>query len=94
AGHGRMTLPIAYFLSVASADAVCELNSVGADPGGLLRPDRGVVEILRESGTGLYLTAKVHELRQRGACALRRAAKPSPALEQLLEMLESFPPAV
>ncbi len=90
----RMALPLAYLRSVVPPDDAGEMNSMQAAAGGTGQPARGTAGWLHASGAGLYLTAKAHELRQRGASALRPAAPPSPALDRLLELLDSTPAAI
>lgn len=91
--EGGTALPMAYFLSVAPA-AAQTMMAAGSGPSAEARPPATTAELLDASGAGLYLAIKARQLRQRGAAALHRAAQSSPALEQLLEMLESTPPAL
>jgi geranylgeranyl diphosphate synthase type I len=90
-GHGQLALPVAYLRSVGSPAAQRALRRGLQGSGSGLGPEPVVTDLLAESGAGLYLHAKVHQFRQRGAAALRQGAQPSAALEELLELLESSP---
>ena len=90
-GHGQLALPVAYFQSVGSPAAQeALLRGLQGSQGGP-SADPVVIDLLGEAGTGLYLRAKVHQFRQRGAAALRLGARPSAALSELLELLETTP---
>ena len=91
-GQGQLALPVAYLRSVGSPAAQQALLRGLPDSSGGLSPDSAVIDLLGESGAGLYLHAKVHQFRQRGAAALRQGAQPSAAVSELLELLETTPP--
>ena len=90
-GHGQLALPVAYFQSVGSpADQEALLRGLQGSEGGP-SADPVVIDLLGEAGAGLYLRAKVHQFRQRGAAALRLGAQPSAAVNELLQLLEITP---
>jgi geranylgeranyl diphosphate synthase type I len=94
AAGGRMALPIAYFYSVATADAVQAMNAARSAQAPALQLPAHASGLLESAGVRLYMATKVLEICRRGASALRLAARPSPAREQLLELLESTAPAL
>ena len=91
AGHGQLALPLAYLRSVGSPAAqealLRGLHGLGGGPSA----DPVVIDLLEEAGAGLYLHAKVHQFRQRGADALQLVAQPSAAVNELLQLLETTP---
>ena len=90
-GHGQLALPVAYFQSVGSpADQEALLRGLQGSEGGP-SADLVVIDLLGEAGAGLYLRAKVHQFRQRGAAALRLGAQPSATVNELLQLLETTP---
>jgi len=90
-GHGQLALPVAYLRSVGSPAAQQALRRGLQGSGGGLSPDPLIIDLLGESGTGLYLHAKVHQFRQWGVAALRLGAQPSAAMSELLQLLETTP---
>ena len=90
-GHGQLALPLAYLRSVGSPAAQQALLPALQGSGSGLSPDPAVIDLLGESGAGLYLHAKVHQFRQRGAAALGLGAQPSAAMSERLQLLEPTP---